>query len=64
MRGVMALREILETPQRPPGLKTGDARHRCGLCRHFDGQAKCRLFDYPVRPNDVSSAFSSAAERM
>ncbi len=59
MRGGMALREALDTPQRPPGLRTGNARARCGLCVHFDGRAKCRLYSYPVRANDVSDSFKA-----
>jgi hypothetical protein len=55
----VALRDALETPQRPPDLRPGDARHRCGLCVHFDGKAKCRLYSYPVRANDVSESFKA-----
>jgi hypothetical protein len=53
----MALRDALDEPTRPPNLTTGTARERCGLCVHFNGKAKCRLYGYPVRANDVSDSF-------
>jgi len=56
----MALKEAMRAPKKPPNLRSGTARSRCGLCRHF-GKGKCRLYNWPVRANDVSDSFSSAA---
>lgn len=59
----MAVKEAMQTGKRPPNLRPGNARERCQLCRHFDGKGGCRLYNYPVRPNQVSDSFSAATER-
>lgn len=56
----MALKEAIKAGKRPPNLRKGTARARCGLCRHFDGKGTCRLYRYPVTPNQLSDSYSAA----
>jgi hypothetical protein len=60
----VALKEAMRKPVKPPNLRHGTARARCGLCRHYDGKSHCRLYRFPVRANDVSDSYSSAAAPM
>ena len=57
------LREAIKGTSVPPNLRRGNARRRCGLCRHFDGKGGCRKYQYPVRPNQLSDSFSAATSR-
>lgn len=59
----MALNDRLKKTRKPPNLRTGTARKRCGLCKHFSpprgtGGGVCRLYNYKVRENDVCDSFS------
>lgn len=56
----MALADAMKKGTRPTGLRSGTARARCGLCRHFDGKGMCRKFNWPVTANQLSDGFSAA----
>lgn len=53
----MALKEAFGKVRKPPHLRTGDARHRCALCKHYNGRGVCRLYNAKVRSNDVCDSF-------
>jgi hypothetical protein len=62
----MAVREAMQSKKRPPHLRLGNARQRCGLCKHFratDGSAAgsgvCLLYGgYPVRATQLCDSFA------
>lgn len=59
---LVALREAMTQIRRPPHLRLGTAKQRCGLCVHWrsvDGpQGRCLLYGgFPTRASQVCDSF-------
>lgn len=58
----MALRDAMKAVKRPPNLRSGNARKRCGLCTHFRGTHRtgtCQLYRFGVQASQVSDSFTA-----
>jgi hypothetical protein len=55
----MAIAVKLASKSPPPNLRRGNAKVRCGLCKHFDGRGECMKYGYPVRPTQLCDSFAA-----
>lgn len=58
---LMALKEAMKAPRKPPNLRRGTAKAHCAGCVHFRGgggrKGKCALYSYPVEASQVCDSF-------
>jgi hypothetical protein len=54
----MALVERTEQTSKPPNLRLGNARERCGGCLFF-GRGECLWHGYPVQASQVCDSFTA-----
>lgn len=60
--GVPRLPQMLASASQPPNLRRGNARARCGLCKHF-GRGECMKYGVAVKPTALCDSFQSNKEK-
>lgn len=59
---VPGLPQMLASASQPPNLRRGNARARCGLCKHF-GRGECMKYGVAVKPTALCDSFQSNKEK-